>query len=96
MNNQHGKVLKSNVLCMDLVRYSTTSKPSASTSDASTKSELSNKDCSETPVAKKPSIFQRMKQLTKDYWYILIPVHIATSIGWVSIFYVAVKKYVNL
>ncbi|XP_046828574.1 protein FAM210A isoform X2 [Vespa crabro] len=45
---------------------------------------------------KKLSIFQRMKQLTKDYWYILVPVHIATSMGWVAIFYMAVKNGVDI
>ncbi|XP_011298024.1 protein FAM210A isoform X2 [Fopius arisanus] len=45
---------------------------------------------------KKVSIFQKMKQLTKDYWHILIPVHIVTSIGWVSIFYVAAKNGVDV
>lgn len=47
-----------------------------------------------TSEINKPSIFQKMKQLTKDYWYILIPVHIVTSIGWGSMFYVAAKKLV--
>ncbi|XP_063979527.1 protein FAM210A isoform X2 [Diachasmimorpha longicaudata] len=53
--------------------------------------------CNPEPEApKKTSIFQKMKQLTKDYWYILVPVHIVTSIGWVSIFYVAAKNGVDV
>ncbi|XP_033209539.1 protein FAM210A isoform X2 [Belonocnema kinseyi] len=44
----------------------------------------------------KPSIFQRMKQMSKDYWHILIPVHVATSLVWISIFYIAVKNGVDI
>lgn len=43
---------------------------------------------------RKISVFQKMKQMTKDYWHVLIPVHVITSIGWIAIFYTAVRKYV--
>lgn len=43
----------------------------------------------------KLSVFQKMKQMTKDYWHVLVPVHVVTSIGWVAIFYTAVRKYVQ-
>ena len=42
----------------------------------------------------KLSLFQRFKQMSKDYWYVLIPVHIVTSVGWFGGFYFAVKRYV--
>ncbi|XP_070149944.1 uncharacterized protein C18orf19 homolog A-like isoform X3 [Polyergus mexicanus] len=45
---------------------------------------------------KKVSVFQKMKQMTKDYWHILIPVHIITSIGWVAIFYIAIRNGVDI
>lgn len=61
---------------------------------SSTKTEVPNKDCSEQPPAEKASVFQRMKQMTKDYWHILIPVHLVTSAVWASVFYIAAKKYV--
>ena len=48
----------------------------------------------EPPV--KPSLFQRFKQMYKDYWYVLIPVHVVTSIGWTGAFYYSVKKYIHL
>lgn len=41
---------------------------------------------------KKVSVFAKMKQMTKDYWHVLIPVHVITSIGWVAIFYATIKK----
>lgn len=50
-------------------------------------------DCQAPPT--KLSVFQKMKQMTKDYWHVLIPVHVITSIGWVAIFYTAVRKYVQ-
>ncbi|XP_076302691.1 protein FAM210A-like [Lasioglossum baleicum] len=47
-------------------------------------------------LEKKPTLFQKMKQMTKDYWHILIPVHVVTSIGWISIFYIAIKNGVDI
>ncbi|XP_008544683.1 uncharacterized protein C18orf19 homolog A isoform X2 [Microplitis demolitor] len=44
----------------------------------------------------KKNVFQKMKQLFKDYWYIMAPVHIATSTCWVIIFYIAAKNGVDV
>ncbi|XP_011063299.1 PREDICTED: protein FAM210A isoform X2 [Acromyrmex echinatior] len=44
----------------------------------------------------KLTIFQKMKQMTKDYWHVLIPVHVITSIGWIAIFYTAVRNGVDI
>ncbi|XP_043265331.1 protein FAM210A isoform X1 [Colletes gigas] len=49
---------------------------------------------SESP--KKMSVFAKMKQMTKDYWHVLLPVHIVTSLGWVAIFYAAIKNGVDI
>lgn len=57
--------------------------------------QSSKDDCQKSQMEQKVSVFQKMKQMTKDYWHILIPVHIVTSIGWVAIFYIAIRKYVN-
>lgn len=65
------------------IQYSTSQKPDS----------CENKDCYAPPAVSKPSLFQRMKQMTKDYWHILVPVHLVTSTGWISIFYIAAKKY---
>lgn len=54
-----------------------------------------NKNVNESCEAK-PTLLQRMKQMAKDYWYILIPVHVATSIVWFSAFYIAAKNGVNV
>lgn len=35
----------------------------------------------------KPSIWKRFKDMYKEYWYVLVPVHIVTSIIWYGSFY---------
>lgn len=40
----------------------------------------------------KLSLVQRFKKMYKDYWYVLIPVHIVTSVGWFGSFYLSVKR----
>ncbi|XP_076229346.1 protein FAM210A-like isoform X2 [Nomia melanderi] len=42
------------------------------------------------------SLLTRMKEMAKDYWHILIPVHLVTTAGWVIIFYIMVKNGVNI
>ena len=56
--------------------------------------EKQNKESSEATT--KPTLFQRFKQMYKDYWYVLIPVHVVTSVGWFGTFYFAVKRYAHL
>ena len=34
--------------------------------------------------------------MTKDYWYVLIPVHVATSVVWFGGFYAACKSGVDV
>lgn len=75
--------------------YLNTVKPSVETEKKSVESQgTKSKDDgnpTDDPVAK-PSLFQRFKQMSKDYWYVLIPVHIITSAGWFGGFYFAVKS----
>jgi len=53
-------------------------------------------DCQKPQTQQKISVFQKMKQMTKDYWHVLIPVHVITSIGWIAIFYTAVRNGVDI
>ena len=39
---------------------------------------------------------QKFKKMFKDYWYVLIPVHVATSIVWYGGFYVMCKSGVDI
>jgi len=38
---------------------------------------------------RKLSLWQRFKKMYKEYWYVLVPVHVVTSIGWFGSFYYA-------
>jgi len=44
----------------------------------------------------KLTLFQRFKQMYKDYYYVLIPVHIVTSAGWFGGFYHASQSGVDI
>lgn len=57
-------------------------------------SNLDNKP--KTNEEKKLSLFQKFKQMYKEYWYVLIPVHVVTSIGWFGGFYYLAKRFVRL
>jgi hypothetical protein len=43
--------------------------------------------------AQKLSLLQRFKQMYRDYWYVLVPVHLFTSLGWFAGFYYLAKRY---
>jgi len=49
----------------------------------------------EGPVQKQ-SLFQRFKSMYKDYWYVLVPVHVVTSLGWIGGFYYTVSSGFDL
>ncbi|XP_039310770.1 uncharacterized protein C18orf19 homolog A isoform X2 [Solenopsis invicta] len=58
--------------------------------------QSSDDDCQKSQTEQKLTVFQKMKQMTKDYWHVLIPVHVITSIGWVALFYTAVRNGVDI
>nr|XP_021185940.2 uncharacterized protein C18orf19 homolog B [Helicoverpa armigera] len=45
---------------------------------------------------KKQGIIQKFKLMYRDYWYVLIPVHVATSIVWFGSFYYIVRSGVDV
>lgn len=60
-----------------------------------------NKTTSGSPVdpnlealeeVKKLGLFARFKRMAKDYWYVLIPVHVVTSGIWLGAFYYTSKR----
>ncbi|CAH2104339.1 unnamed protein product [Euphydryas editha] len=55
----------------------------------------SNVKPSEDPE-KKPGLIQRFKQMYKDYWYVLLPVHMTTSAIWFGGFYYCVRSGVDV
>lgn len=40
----------------------------------------------------KLSLVQKFKLMYKQYWYVLIPVHVVTSIVWYGSFFIAAKR----
>lgn len=52
--------------------------------------------CSEQgDKVEKLGLFQRLKQLYTNYWYISFPVHGITSLGWAVTFYYMSKRFVS-
>ena len=52
---------------------------------------------SKVPDEKPPgklSLFQKFKQMYRDYWYVLVPVHLITSLAWFGGFYYLAVRYV--
>jgi len=46
-----------------------------------------------TTKLEKLSLLQRFKEMYRDYWYVLVPVHLITSLGWFAGFYYLAKRY---
>lgn len=42
----------------------------------------------------KQGLIQKFKLMYRDYWYVLLPVHVATSIVWFGSFYYTVRRFV--
>lgn len=45
---------------------------------------------------KKLTLLQKFKQMYRDYWYVLVPVHVATSIVWYGSFFYIAKSGVDV
>lgn len=56
-------------------------------SNAANKNKNANIDKDKKEEETKPSLIKRFKQMYKDYWYVLVPVHILTSAAWFGGFY---------
>ncbi|CAG9566680.1 unnamed protein product [Danaus chrysippus] len=61
----------------------------------STKCSTDSNKASKEPE-KKPGIIQRFKQMYKDYWYVVLPVHMTTSALWFGGFYYCVRSGVDV
>lgn len=48
--------------------------------------------CPQDDEPKKLGLIQRFKEMYRDYWYVLVPVHVATSAVWFGSFYYAVRR----
>ncbi|XP_063359031.1 uncharacterized protein C18orf19 homolog A [Cydia amplana] len=54
-------------------------------------------DTPEKPTPpEKQGLFQKFKEMYKNYWYVLVPVHMATSAVWLGSFYYTVRSGVDI
>lgn len=58
-----------------------------------TSSKLNKDEEKENTDYKKLTLFQKFKQMYRDYWYVLVPVHVVTSVTWFGSFYYVAKRY---
>ena len=73
---------------------SSSSSPSNSSPDRSSRSDEETASIAkEEPKEQSPSLYQRFKLLWKQYWYIVLPVHLASSALWFALFYYAAKRW---
>lgn len=67
-----------------------------STDNKNTSEKSQEVSTEEKPDEKPPSLLQRFKQMYRDYWYVLVPVHLVTSAIWFSSFYYLAKSGVDI
>lgn len=65
----------------------------AGAQNAGPKEDVDNS--AQTAEVAKLSLFQRFKAMYRDYWYVLLPVHVVTSVGWFVGFYYVAKRYAS-
>jgi len=62
--------------------------------------EFSTTNCNakdkDQKAPEKIGIIKKFKKMMKDYWYVLIPVHVSTSIVWFGGFYIMLKSGVDI
>lgn len=68
-------------------RIKHTSPDQKTSSDPKTTPEDVLQDLEDPP--EKLSLFKRYKKMLKEYWYVLLPVHVVTSAFWFGGFYYA-------
>jgi hypothetical protein len=61
----------------------------------STSSAILSKERKES-VSEKPGIVKKFKKMFKEYWYVFVPVHVATSSVWLGTFYLMLKSGVDI
>lgn len=90
----------SSLLPLQLQRYN--HKSTTSTTSTSTPSADDEKDAkaaaSSTDLfggAANMSLVSKFKHMYKKYWYVLIPVHVVTSLGWFGGFYYLSKRWAS-
>ena len=54
------------------------------------------RDLSTSRILYKDSTFSKLKQMIKDYWYVIIPVEVVTSVMWYGAIFLSLKSGVDI
>uniref|UniRef100_A0A146LGA8 Protein FAM210A n=1 Tax=Lygus hesperus TaxID=30085 RepID=A0A146LGA8_LYGHE len=84
--NRECRALYSNQSRLCVLRLSSPSTPEVRSRYFTNGPATGNSSEEENQPAK-PSLYQRFKAMYKDYWYVLIPVHVVTSCMWFGAFF---------
>ena len=57
---------------------------------------ITTRDLSTSQILFKDSTFGRLKQMIKDYWYVIIPVEVVTSVIWYGAIFISLKGGVDI
>ena len=57
---------------------------------------ITSRDLSTSQILFKDSTVSRLKQMIKDYWYVIIPVEIVTSVMWYGAIFLSLKSGVDI
>ena len=57
---------------------------------------VTTRHLSTSQILFKDSTFGRLKQMIKDYWYVIIPVEVATSVIWYGAIFLSLKGGVDI
>lgn len=57
---------------------------------------ISIRDLSTSQILFKDSTFSKLKQMIKDYWYVIIPVEVVTSVMWYGAIFLSLKGGVDI
>ena len=57
---------------------------------------ITTRDLSTSQILFKDSTFSKLKQMIKDYWYVIIPVEVVTSVMWYGAIFLSLKGGVDI
>ncbi len=70
--------------------------PPSTSRTFSTEKRRDKEEANELKRMEGESLAKYFKRLTRDYWYVLVPVHLATSAVWMGAFYLMIKSGVDI
>lgn len=91
------RIIPNNVkMCSYLFQYQISRTLQNKSTEKMEEEEKPSEKLNEQVEEKKMSLVQRYKTMLKEYWYVLIPVHVATSLVWFGAFYYVAKSGIDI